>query len=62
MLTANIGSLAGVVLSVMFALLGIGVMVARKDNVGWFHRAAVVLVSAIAAVGNAVLILTLIGN
>ena len=42
--TVDVGVIIGVVSSLMFAVTGVGSMVARKDDVGWVHRAVVFLI------------------
>ena len=39
----DIGVIIGVVASLVFAVMGVGSMVRRKDDVGWVHRAVVAL-------------------
>lgn len=41
--TVDVGVIIGVVSSMVFAVMGMGSMVRRKDNVGWVHRAVVFL-------------------
>lgn len=41
--TVDAGVIIGVVSSLVFAVMGMGSMVSRKDDVGWVHRAAVFL-------------------
>lgn len=55
-LALNIGVMVGVVCSLLFAMVGIGTMLARTTNLGWMHRAAVLLILAIVCVGNGVLL------
>ena len=39
----DVGVIIGVVSSLVFAVMGVGSMVRRKDDVGWVHRAVVAL-------------------
>ena len=54
--TADIGTLVGVISSLVFAAVGVGMMVGRKDNVGWVHRSTVLLAFVGVCFGNVVLI------
>lgn len=42
--TVDAGVIIGVISSLVFAVMGVGSMARRKDNVGWVHRAVIVLV------------------
>ncbi len=55
-LALNLGVMVGVICSLIFAMVGIGTMLARTNNLGWMHRAAVLLILAIVCVGNGVLL------
>ena len=61
-LAVNLGVLVGVIWSLIFAIIGVGTMMARKTKLGWIHRAAVLLILAIACVGNGVLLAVLVGG
>lgn len=55
-LAVNLGMMIGVICSLIFAMVGVGTMIARTTNLGWMHRAAVFLILAIVCVGNGVLL------
>ncbi|MCJ1404989.1 hypothetical protein MMC11_008215 [Xylographa trunciseda] len=57
---ADIGTLMGVVFSVVFAILGVGMIAARKENVGLMQRSGVLLVFALICVANAILVMVVI--
>ncbi|MCJ1379090.1 hypothetical protein MMC17_002190 [Xylographa soralifera] len=57
---ADIGTLVGVVFSLVFAILGVGMMAARKQNVGLLQRSGVLLVFAFICVANAILVMVVI--
>jgi SPX domain protein involved in polyphosphate accumulation len=59
--TADIGTLVGVVSSLVFATVAVGMMVGRKDDVGLVHRTGVLLAFTGVCVGNAVLIAVVAG-
>ncbi|MCJ1435522.1 hypothetical protein MMC27_004896 [Xylographa pallens] len=57
---ADIGTLVGVVFSLIFAILGVGMMAARKQDVGLMQRSGVLLVFALICVANAILVMVVI--
>lgn len=57
--TVDAGVIAGVASSLVFAIIGVGSMVGRKDNVGWVHRAIVSLVFICVILGSGVLLAAL---
>jgi len=59
--TADIGTLVGVVSSLVFAAVGVGMMVGRKEDVGLVHRSGVLSAFVGVCVGNAVLIAVVAG-
>ena len=61
-MAVNLGVLAGVIWSLIFAIVGVGTMLVRSKRLGWMHRAAVLLVLAIICVGNGVLLAILVGG
>jgi len=54
--TADIGTLVGVVSSLVFAAVAVGMMVGRKENVGLVHRSVVLVAFVGVCAGNTVLI------
>ena len=50
----KLGVIVGVIWSLVFAIVGVGTMLARSNNLGWMHRAVVLLILAIICVGNGV--------
>lgn len=58
-MTVDAGVIIGVATSLVFAIIGVGSMVGRKDNVGWVQRAIVSLVFACVAFGSGALLATL---
>ncbi|MCJ1475307.1 hypothetical protein MMC13_003969 [Lambiella insularis] len=58
--TADVGTLVGVVSSLVFAAAGMGMMVARKGNGGWAARSAVFALFAMLCAENAVLLLVVV--
>ena len=61
-MTVNLGIMVDVICSLVFAIAGVGTMMARQNNLGWVHRALVLLVLAIICVGNGVLLAVLGGR
>ena len=61
-LAVKLGVLVGVIWSLIFAIVGVGTLTARTKNLGWIHRAAVLLILTIICVGNGVLLANLSGN
>ena len=57
---ADIGTLVGVVFSLIFAILGVGMMAVRKQDVGLMQRSGVLLVFALICVANAILVMVVI--
>ena len=55
----DIGVIIGVVSSLVFAVMGVGSMVRRKDDVGWVHRAAVSLTFICVVFASSVLLAAL---
>lgn len=58
--TADVGTLVGVVSSLVFGALGMGMMIARKENAGWGQRSVVFALFAMMCAGNAVLLLAVV--
>ncbi len=61
-LAVNLGVLVGVIWSLIFAIVGVGMMTAQTKNLGWIHRVAVLLILIIICVGNGVLLAILSGS
>ena len=61
-LVVNLGALVSVIWSLIFAVIGVGTMMTRKEKLGWVHRTAVLLILAIICVGNGVLLAVLVGS
>jgi hypothetical protein len=57
----EIGVLIGVVAALCFGIIGLSCLLVRKDNVGWWHRSAVILAFSIVCVLSGIL-LSLIGH
>ena len=57
---ADIGTLVGVVFSLVFVVLGVGMMAMRKQNIGLVQRSGVLLVFALICIANAILVLVVI--
>ena len=57
--TVNAGVIIGVVSSLVFAVMGVGSIVRRKDDVGWVHRAAVLLTFVCVVLASGVLLAAL---
>ena len=57
--TVDVAVVVGVVSSLIFAVVGIGSMVRRRDDVGWVHRAVVCLVFACVVVPSSLLLAAL---
>ena len=55
----DIGVIIGVVSSLVFAIMGVGSMVRRKDDVGWVHRAIVALTFICVVFASSVLLAAL---
>ena len=55
----DVGVIIGVVSSLVFAVMGLGGMVRRKDDVGWVHRAVVFLVFVCVVLASSVLLAAL---
>ena len=53
--TVDAGVTIGVAASLVFAIAGVGSMIGRKDDVGWVHRAIVVLFFGCVLLGSVVL-------
>lgn len=49
--TVDAGVIIGVAASLVFAIIGVGSMVGRKDDVGWVHRASVFVIFICVALG-----------
>lgn len=56
------GVIVGMVSSLFFATLGFGTMLYRKDDIGWVHKTAVILVFTAICVCNGVLLVVVAGN
>ncbi|MCJ1389244.1 hypothetical protein MMC18_002100 [Xylographa bjoerkii] len=57
---ADVGTLVGMVFSLVFAMLGVGMMTAWKENVGLVQKSGVFLVFALICVANAILVMVVI--
>ena len=57
--TVDVGVIIGVVSSLVFAVMGLGGMVRRKDDVGWVHRAVVFLIFVCVVLASSVLLAAL---
>lgn len=57
--TVDVGVIIGVVSSLVFAVMGMGSMVRRKDDVGWVHRAVVFLIFVCVALASGILLAAL---
>lgn len=57
--TVDAGVIIGVASSLVFAIIAVGSMVGRKDDVGWVHRISVFLLFAVVAAGGGGLIASL---
>ena len=53
--TADLGGVVGMVSSVVFSILGVGMMAGRREDVGWLHRWSVIGTAGILGVGNILL-------
>lgn len=56
------GVIVGVVSSLFFAALGFGLMLYRKDSLGWLHQICVGITFAVVCVLNGVLLVVVVGN
>lgn len=56
------GVIVGVVSSLFFATLGFGMMLYRKDTIGWLHQVCVGITFAVVCVFNGVLLVVVVGN
>jgi hypothetical protein len=56
------GVIVGVVSSLFFAALGFGMMLYRKDSLGWLHQLLVTVVFATICISNGVLLVMVAGN
>lgn len=54
--TVDAGVIIGVAASLVFAIIGVGSMVGRKDDVGWVHRASVFIVFVCVVFGSGALL------
>lgn len=57
--TVDAGVILGVVSSLVFAVMGVGSMVRRKNDVGWLHRAVVLLVFVCIVLASSILLAAL---
>lgn len=57
--TVDTGVIIGVVSSLVFAVMGVGSMMRRKDDVGWVHRVGVGLVFTCVVIVGGILLATL---
>ncbi|MCJ1466927.1 hypothetical protein MMC07_005549 [Pseudocyphellaria aurata] len=57
--TVDLGVIVGVIASLVFAVVAVGTMVGRTEDLGWLHRALVLVLFALDCVGCAVLIVVL---
>ncbi len=57
--TVDVGVIIGVVSSLVFAIMGVGSMARRNDDVGWVHRAVVLLIFICVALASGILLAAL---
>lgn len=57
--TVDAGVIIGVIASLVFAVMGVGSMLRRKDNVGWVHRATILLIFVCVVLASGVLLAAL---
>ena len=57
--TVDVGVIIGVVSSLVFAVMGVGSMVRRKDDVGWVHRSIVFLIFVCVLLASSILLAAL---
>lgn len=57
--TVDAGVIIGVVSSLVFAVMGMGSILRRKDDVGWLHRAVVFLIFVCVVLASGILLATL---
>lgn len=57
--TVDLGVVVGVIASLVFAVVAVGTMVGRAEDLGWIYRAAVLLLFALDCMGCGVVILVL---
>ena len=57
--TVDVGVIIGVVSSLVFAVIGVGSMVKRKDDIGWVHRAVVFLIFICVVLASSVVLAAL---
>ncbi len=57
--TVDAGVIIGVAASLVFAIIAVGSMVGRKDDVGWVHRSIILLIFACVVVGCGALLASL---
>lgn len=57
--TVDAGVIIGVVSSLVFAVMGVGSMLRRKDDVGWVHRAVVFMLFLCVVLASGTLLATL---
>ena len=58
-ITVDSGVIIGVAASLVFAIVAVGCMIGRKDDVGWVHRAIVFLFLACVVLGSGLLLAAL---
>lgn len=52
----HVGVTIGVASSLVFAIIGVGSMVGRKNDVGWSHRVVVILMFSVVVLGSGALL------
>lgn len=57
--TVNAGVIIGVVSSLVFTVMGVGSMMRRKNDVGWVHRAFVILIFVCVVLASGILLAAL---
>ena len=57
---ADIGTLVGVVSSLVFAAVAVGMLLRRKKDVGWLQRITALVLLAAVGVGNSILVLSVV--
>ncbi|KAI9709168.1 MAG: hypothetical protein M1812_007753 [Candelaria pacifica] len=61
-ITVDVGVIVGIVAGLLFAVLGVGLMLVRRDRLGWVHRVTVLLVFAGLCVASGILLAFVTGG
>ena len=61
-ISADIGTLVGVIASVVFAISGVGLSAARQGGGGWMSKIQVGLAFLLMCLGNGIVVLMLVGG